>query len=101
MKLQERNVRASKSSKRFARIPVLTVRLFSSFSTTCKSRHVEDLIPWKLQDLFCYLLINRNRPLSLKKLALRCPPSAPSSNWPPLVKKPLAPELPVCSSVPF
>ena len=47
----------------------LTIRLFGKFSAEMNGRRLSGLDGGKLQELFCYLLLNRRRPLSREVLA--------------------------------
>ena len=47
----------------------LTIRLFGKFSAELNGRRLSALDGGKLQELFCYLLLNRRRPLSREVLA--------------------------------
>ena len=47
----------------------LTIRLFGKFSAELNGRPLSALDGGKLQELFCYLLLNRRRPLSREVLA--------------------------------
>ena len=50
-------------------MPNLTIRLFGKFSAELDGQRLTGLDGGKLQDLFCYLLLNRRRPLSREILA--------------------------------
>jgi DNA-binding SARP family transcriptional activator len=50
-------------------MPSLTIRLFGKFSAELDGQRLPGLDGGKLQDLFCYLLLNRRRPLSREVLA--------------------------------
>jgi DNA-binding SARP family transcriptional activator len=50
-------------------MPPVSVRLFGSFSITDQSGLAAKFPPGKLQDLFCYLLINRDRELQRELIA--------------------------------
>jgi len=43
-------------------LPKLSVYLFSQFRVTCTVRHLPPLASRKAQELFCYLLLHRDRP---------------------------------------
>ena len=50
-------------------MPAMSVRLFGQFSICCDDKALEDLIPGKAQELFCYLLTHRGRPIAREVLA--------------------------------
>lgn len=50
-------------------MPTLNIRLFGQFSVCCGDAALEDLIPGKAKELFCYLLIHGARPLAREALA--------------------------------
>lgn len=50
-------------------MPALSIRLFGQFSVSFDNKALEDLIPSKSKELFCYLLTHRQRPLGREFLA--------------------------------
>src|SRR5689334_5884940 len=60
---------ADSVSREPASVPALSVRLFGQFSVCCGDEALQDLIPGKAKELFCYLLTHRQRPLGREILA--------------------------------
>lgn len=50
-------------------MPAVNVRLFGQISVACDDQAVEDLIPGKAKELFCYLLLRRQHPVARESLA--------------------------------
>lgn len=50
-------------------MPSLQVRLFGQFSLCCGNEILDELIPGKAKELFCYLLFHRGRPIAREVLA--------------------------------
>jgi DNA-binding SARP family transcriptional activator len=50
-------------------MPSLQVRLFGQFSLCCGDEVLDELIPGKAKELFCYLLTHRGRPIAREVLA--------------------------------
>lgn len=50
-------------------MPALSIRLFGQFSICCGDEALENLVPGKAKELFCYLLTHRQRPIARESLA--------------------------------